>query len=340
MKNRFDLIITTYNRKDSLKTLVYQILDSSFVPENIIIVDSSPIEDLEIQSVEKVLYIKSSHGNQPYQRYLGWKASKEDILIFMDDDMRILDKNAFKIIMNKYNGDIIGVQPNFTNANEFLQESVPKSKINIGSEKLFKFIKTFTGYYIPTAGKLSYCGIRGKKPEDNSYVECFNGGIFSIKKEFIFTKKFNFYLFSMFENKLGMGEDTILGFEASRYGKIIYIEKSMFLHDDQKDSTYSVDISSYGKRVAYSRLYLSFEYSRLQNKSRFIPFIHYNWYMLWRVLGLAVNYIISSKNIKRKDMLVAYVNGWKKALGNTFTLSKQNKNIYWLNECNNDNNVQ
>lgn len=339
MQNKFDVIITTYNRENSLKILVGNILKQTVLPENIIIVDSSPIENIEIECVEKVLYIKSSHGNQPYQRYLGLRASQEEILIFMDDDMRILDKDAFKIIISKYSENIIGVQPNFTNANEFLQESVPKSKINIGSERLFKFIKTCTGYYTPPAGKLSYCGIRGKKPKDSAYVEYFNGGIFSIKKEFIFTEKFNFYLFTMFENKLGMGEDTILGFEASRYGKIMYIDNSMFLHDDQKDSTYSVDISSYGKRVAYSRLYLSFEYSRLQNKSKFIPFIHYNWYMLWRVLGLTINYVVLSKDKKRKDMLVAYIYGWKKALNSTFTLCKQSTNTYWLNECSNDKNI-
>lgn len=336
MQNKFDLIITTYNREDSLKNLVLQALDTTVMPENIIIVDSSSKENKDIQTFDRVIYIMSSHGNQPYQRYLGTQLSKEKILIFMDDDMKILNKNAFKIIMDKYDENIIGVQPNFINSNEFLQDNLPKSKMKIKSKKLFNFIKTLTGYYIPSAGKLTYCGIRGSKPNDGLFVECFNGGIFSIKKEFIFTKKFNFYLFSMFEEKLGMGEDTILGFEASRYGKITYIENSMFLHDDQKDSTYSVDIFSYAKRVAYSRLYLSFEYSRLQNKSKFIPFIHYNWYMIWRVIGLLINYILTKKDLKRKDMLTGYLLGWKKVLKDSIKISNHNKDTYWKTESEND----
>jgi len=337
MHNRFDVVITTYNRAESLSILVLQILELELVPQNIIIIDSSPIENKEIQEIDKVIYLKSSHGNQPYQRYLGTKISKEDILIFMDDDMRILDKNVFNIILNQYDTkDIIGVQPNFTNANEFLRDNLPKSKMKIKSKKVFNFIKLLTGYPSPKQGKISYCGIRGPKQKDALKVECFNGGVFSVRKEFIFTDKFNFQLFSIFETRLGMGEDTIIGFEASRSGDIIYIEKSMFLHDDQKNSIYSVDILSYAKRVSYSRLYLSFEYRRLENKSKFIAFVHYNWYMLWRVIGLIINFSLSPRSVKRKKMLRGYIEGWIKALKDSYSLSKQKDDYYWKNESKND----
>lgn len=337
MQNKFDVIITTYNREESLKILVENILEQILLPENIIIVDSSPKENSNIQKLDRVKYIRSSHGNQPYQRYLGTKISKSEILIFMDDDMRILENTAFEKIINRYKDKkIIGVQPNFTNANEFLQEKLPKSKIKIKSKYIFSLIKTFTGWYIPEDGKLSYCGIRGKKPNNSASVEYFNGGIFSVYKNKIFTKKFNHYLFTMFEEKIGMGEDTILGYESSKSGKISYLKKSMFLHDDQKDSTYSLDMYSYGKRVAYSRLYLSNEYRYLQNKNKLLSLIHYQWYMIWRIFGIILNILISNKKEDNKKLLKGYLSGWKNTFIYFFKIMKKEKLIYWEQEIEND----
>lgn len=337
MKNKFDVIITTYNREESLKILIQNILKQSLIPENVIVVDSSAEENTDVQKIDKVLYIRSSHGNQPYQRYLGKKISQNDILIFMDDDMRILENDTFKKIIKIFEtSNIIGIQPNFTNTNEFLNDKLPKSKFKIKSKRLFHFVKTLTGFYVPKDGKLSYCGIRGKKPNDNGFVEYFNGGIFSVKKDFIFTDKFNPYLFTMFENKIGMGEDTILGFEASRYGKILYIEESMFLHDDQKDSTYALDTFSYGRRVAFSRLFLSNEYLDIQNRNKLLSLLHYQWYMLFRVIGMSLNILLSNKREENKNLLKGYFAGWIKTYTNFFSIMKKDKSNYWEDEVNND----
>lgn len=337
MQNKFDVIITTYNREESLKILVENILEQILLPENIIIVDSSPKENSNIQKLDRVKYIRSSHGNQPYQRYLGTKISKSEILIFMDDDMRILRNDAFHLILKNYkNKDIVGVQPNFTNANEFLQEKLPRSKFKLKSKKIYNIIKILTGIVSPSEGKISYCGIRGKKPKNNGFIECFNGGIFSVKKDFIFTEKFNSYLFTMFENRIGMGEDTILGYESSKYGKLIYLEESMFLHDDQKDSTYTLDTFSYGKRVAYSRLYLSNEYRRLQNKNKFLALLHYQWYMIWRILGISLNILLSNKKIDNKKLLKGYLSGWKRTFTEFLKIMKKDKSNYWESEIKND----
>jgi len=337
MKNRFDIIITTYNREESLKILISDILKSTILPHKIIIVDSSSKENISIQKYSKVKYIKSSHPNQPYQRYLGQKLSTSNILIFMDDDMRILQKNAFEKILQKYNNhNIIGVQPNFINNNDFLQKSLPKSKINFKDKTLNRWKRILTGYYIPKSGQLSFCGIRGEKPKNESYLQYFNGGVFSVKRECIFSEKFNAELLTIFENKLGMGEDTILGYEASKFGKIIYIEESLFLHDDQKNSTYSLNTYSYAKRVAYSRLFLSLEYQRLKNSSSIPAFLHYQWYMFWRILNLFINSIISKNKNTQKEMLKGFIFGWIKGNLSIFDFINNNKYNYWKKELEND----
>jgi len=330
----FDVIITTYNRPDSLKLLVQQILQNSILPQHIIIVDSSKEINNDIQEYEKVIYIHSSHGNQPYQRYIGYLTSKAEFIIFFDDDMRIEDRDALKKILDLYsNPNIVGVQPNFINTNDFLSQKIPKSKFATVSKfnKVIKYIKSLSGYYTPSKGQLSYCGIRGVKPKNLEEVLYFNGGVFSCKRSYIF-KNFNFKLFDIFEDKLGMGEDTILGHTLSKEGKILYVEKPMFLHDDQKDSTYTVDFRSYGKRVAYSRLYLSYEYIRLNDKSKLLAFLHFNWYIFWRIFGMIVNQVLDYK-YERKEILIGYIQGYFLALKDTDKLSLFDDGDYWKKEA-------
>ena len=117
----FDVIIATYNRKKSLNTLVRQILNCSQLPEQIIIVDSSKFKNEEVQNFDRVKYVHSNHTNQPYQRYICYINSTNDILVYFDDDMRILDKHCFTKILSIYeNNGVVGVQPNFS-YNCFLQ---------------------------------------------------------------------------------------------------------------------------------------------------------------------------------------------------------------------------
>ena len=58
---KFDVIIATYNRKESLSVLVNQLLECSKLPENIIIVDSSETINEEIKNLSLVKYIKTNH---------------------------------------------------------------------------------------------------------------------------------------------------------------------------------------------------------------------------------------------------------------------------------------
>ena len=82
---KFDVIIATYNREESLKILVNHILKCSKLPENIIIVDSSDFENRGIKNKSLVKYQHTKHKNQPFQRYLGFLLSKSDILVYFDD---------------------------------------------------------------------------------------------------------------------------------------------------------------------------------------------------------------------------------------------------------------
>ena len=180
------------------------------------------------------------------------------------------------------------------------------------------------------------CGIRGPQPENGGKTEWVSGGAFAAKRDVLY-KNFNFKLFDFFERKIGMGEDAILGFTLAQYGKIIYLPEELFYHNDQKDSTYTVDFHSFGKRVAYSRLYLSFEYARLVGSSKAVAYGHYIWYMLWRLIGMSINQIIGFKS-SRSEMMKGYISGIFLALKDSRHLVKYDDGSNWKKDIQDDGN--
>jgi len=332
-----DVIIATYNRPKSLMNVVKKLLESTDEIQNIIVVDSSSRENTEIQTLEKVRYIRSSHPNQPYQRYIGYLSSNAEILVFLDDDMELIEPLWMSKIENVFLDDsVVGAAIAFTNDNEFLNTKVPKTKF--GNPKkatiLRRAIKALSGHPYLKSGDFWLCGIRGAQPSDGGTTQWVQGGAFAARRSAIY-KNFNFYLFNLFEQKLGMGEDVLLGYTLSKQGKIIYIPQELFYHNDQKDSTYTMDFKSYGKRVAYSRLYLSYEYARLSGMSKSIAMIHFMWYMLWRLVGMCANYILDP-NKDRKEMINGYASGIKKAMKDRKMLSCYSDGKNWMEEAKND----
>lgn len=334
----FDVIITTNNRAESVKTLVKQLLNHSFVPENIIIVDSSLEEDLSLQEYEKIRYIRSSHANQPYQRYVGYMASKSALLVYLDDDMEILEKDTFIKILRQFNEKpIIGLAINFVNNNEFLQKKVPKSKFVSSSgykKNVLKILKTLSGQTELKNGMYGYNGIKGSQPKEGGMTEWFGGGSFAVKREFLY-KGFNFKLFELYDKGLGKGEDGIIGYTLSKVGPLEFEPEILFIHNDKKDSTYTRNLFSFSKRVIYSRLYLSGEYCRLNGKPQWKAIVYYHWYVLWRVVGMIVNQLLSYQK-SRKEMLRGYLSGWKLAWMAQGELTKYKDEKYWYEEAKRD----
>lgn len=334
---KFDVIIATCNRKESLVILLRQLLDCARLPENIIVVDSSEKSNQEIKNINLVKYIHSKHKNQPYQRYVGFLSSTSEILIYLDDDMRILDNECFNKILSLYHHEnIVGVQPNFRYEHNFFDNKMPKSKTRqiAKKNKFFRVLKYLSGNPSQENGKFWLAGIRGKKPKNGEVIEWFCGPVFSAKKNFLYLD-YNFSIFDFYEIRLGKAEDAILGFTLSRQGDLLYLTEELFAHDDQDDSSYSVDINSHATRVAHSRLYLSFEYARLINASKIIAFLHFNLYALGRIGSMILNQFIDNKP-SRKLILKGYLKGYFKALKDFKKLLNYDNGINWNKEAINE----
>lgn len=294
------VVIPTYKRYNSLNYLLSQLTNALFAFKEIIVVDSTDKNEREeIIRVGNLILIYSSHKNGVYQRYLGYNLASSDLVLFLDNDMEIIYPQFPIEIINLFTHEkIVGAALNFVNKHkDTTLAKVPTSILNQQSS-FIKFIKGLSGYPSLPPGKAGYCGVRGKQPENGGTTEWLSGGAFVVKKGILF-QNYNFQIFDLFEEKKGMGEDFLWGLNLSKQGVFLYYPKLLFYHNDHKDSTYSSEYYSYGIKSHFSRLYLSLEKARIENKPLILGYLYYYWYSLWRILGLIVNLILKPSSIQK-----------------------------------------
>lgn len=297
-----DIIICTYNRPQKILELVYSLLPNKLYFNRIIVVDSSDLANQGLEEIGEVFYLRTTKKNQPYQRHLGYLSSDADYLLYLDDDMEIVNKQVFSRI-NQYiknYRDLTGIALNFKDkhSNSTLNE-VPKSVIFKRKGFVKKTIRWLTAIPELSEGKLGFCGNRGAQPAQCGRTQWLSGGAFLAKKSALF-QNFNFQMFDIFDKRLGMGEDAIIGYGLAQRGSLIFDPSISFLHNDQRDSSYSVDIFTYARRVMFSRLYLSLEIQRISSKSLFIARIHFHYYAFCRILGAFLNLLLV---VEKKNLL-------------------------------------
>lgn len=329
------VIICTYNRPKKVAELVGMLLEQKQKPDQIIVVDSSDEFNDELNSKNQVDYIRSSHKNQPYQRYLGYLAAKHDWLLYLDDDMEPINDEVLgklKALREKIS-DAVAFAIQFENLHEDTSlASLPKSQINKGTSSFQKLLRWLTSYPELAKGKVGWNGVRGRQP-NGGFTEWFSGGAFLAKKEVLF-QDFNFGLFTMFEKRIGMGEDYIIAYSIAQRGKVWATEKVFFYHNDQKDSTYTVDVTSFNRRVIYSRLYLSLEKSRLTKHSKWLAVLHYHYYSLWRGMGMVINILLNPSK-KRLESLQGFISGFLKSY-DLLSVNYEQEQLYWMTEASKD----
>lgn len=327
-----DIIITTYNRATRVYELVLQLLLITNENVKIIVVDSSDIVNFSLLKIGKICYLRSSHKNQPYQRYLGYLASKAEILIFLDDDMEIVEREFVDIVGELFENDVVsGVAIKFGDKEKDTSLSkIPSTRFFLRDNHIKEIKGWLTGYPKLPQGKFGFCGNRGAQPKEGGMTEWVSGGAFAARRSAIF-QNFNFQLMDIFEKHLGMGEDGIIGYGLSKMGELFYHDELMFLHNDQKDSSYVTDIYDFTKRVAFSRLYLSLEKARLNHESKLFAIVHYHYFMFWRILGLLLNLIVTPSLTKLK-VVKGTLSGWFKAVFFEHSMS-HNHHEYWNSEA-------
>jgi len=291
---KLNVIITTYNRPQKVKELITMLLSQLSFESKIIVVDSSNDYNNEIANIQNVLYIKSSHKNQPYQRYLGYKLSKAEWLLFLDDDMEPL-QNMFDVLkryISKMRSIGFFAINNIDKDNNTFVLSQDKS---IFSKYQFKLIRSFFGYPILKEGEYSFNGNKGIQPKSGGYTN-FGARAFLVKKDFIFSN-FNMQLFDIFEKRFGMGEDTAITYTVSKETDMYFIPEILFIHNDQSNSVYSSNLINYYRNVVFSRFFLTMDYARLNKKNYTLTKFYFFWYVLWRFISVIFNLLIKQNKV-------------------------------------------
>jgi glycosyltransferase involved in cell wall biosynthesis len=318
----FDVIIATYNRFEKAKRLALDLLKiSNQLINQIIIVDSSDTQT--VQSFHKQIHhVITLHKNQPLQRYIGYKKATADYLLFLDDDMEIADNDCLEKLSNTFSEQYVGIAIHFNDKHQDTSlNQIAKSAFNKNNSSIGRFINWLSAYPNLSDGIFGLCGVRGKQPSLGGRTEFVSGGAFAAKRSDLY-KNFNFELFDLYKKKLGKGEDAIIGFTLSKQGGIYYHPDLMFYHNDQKDSSYSIDQFSFSRRVTFSRKYLSLEKTRLEQKSMLIANLYFHWHTFWRIMGLGINFTFKS-TANRKQMLLGALAGWQASFSNRFIYKEQ-----------------
>lgn len=243
---------------------------------------------------EGVQIITTEHKNQPYQRYLGYLASKSEWLLFLDDDMEPLpatmDYLEHKIEKDGRRFSFFALNFIDKHPDSFLNRSEPSILRSTSSSKLETFLRKISGYPLLPPGKYWSNGVKGPQPSKGGETEYSSGGAFLVRKDVLY-KNFNMQLFDLYEKREGKGEDGILSYTASMITKVFFISKTLFLHNDQNNSVYTKNDFQFNRTVAFSRAYLNYEFHRLNNLSLTKAKLKYLNYSFWRLLGLIVNFI-------------------------------------------------
>lgn len=150
------VIIPTMNREHSLLRTLEKLLIYQYVPNEIIIVDQSDVNNKnliknlndKLEYIKKDINIKHIIQEKPSltkARNIGLEKAKNDIIIFMDDDVDVMKdtlKNVYSIMNDKNISMIAGIDILDTNSNSkigyiFGTKSITKKNIGHVNKSMF-----------------------------------------------------------------------------------------------------------------------------------------------------------------------------------------------------------
>ncbi|NPA37138.1 MAG: glycosyltransferase family 2 protein [Chlorobi bacterium] len=279
----FDVVICTYNRPQEVIRLINEIKKCELTPAKIIVVDSSEKDNSDIGNADDVIYVKSAHKNQPYQRFLGSTLSQSELITFFDDDLMIRDNRIFNYLLSAFEengvvGACTGLEYEVVDKQN---GSSNDNNIPVILSKLLSIIRRISIGKRLQPGEMWLLGMDTPKNEDSPYVEYTGGGDAPTFKRGILSYLFDDFLFSLYENGLGKGEDKYFSMKALVFGKIRYINRICLLHPPVGNSHYFKNLIRYRKNSMRTRLILSLRYAGMKGIFKPFVYLHYSWFAFW-----------------------------------------------------------
>lgn len=219
--------IATHERAELLADTLEDVGRQVRPPDEVIVSDSSA-DDAVRRTVEsfssrhpdlKVRHIRSERKSLPWQRWWAFSHSKGDIVLFLDDDIR-LDPNALRSLSEAYRKledagcSVAGIGLVLSGMDDGRAHDRPTRR-----EKWLRIVGADPGS--ATAGGLTtpLAGLSGVGPQS---VDVLSGGAMSYRRAVLERIGCLTNLVSLYDAGVGRGEDAVLSSYARRLGGPLY----------------------------------------------------------------------------------------------------------------------
>lgn len=276
------LCIPTFRRPTLLRKLLEDVARQTTRPACVIVVDGDPasghvlavLDDMDGEVEWGTCYVASNHSNLAYQRYLGWRIAAEqacDELLYLDDDLRILQEDAIERTVAPLRWDhpfVVGVTGRLV-FGEIEREqggvaSEARSPGNRWAKRLRDALASLgASARLPEGGISSTGNRRLPAIGSDEYVrtEWLHGGVMAFRASAVSEESFPDDLFALTSVGCGLGEDTVISRRIGARGVLMFAARATFRHPNA-DATRAYPTASFerGFATAYSRRYINDEY--------------------------------------------------------------------------------
>lgn len=227
--SRISVIICTRNRFDDFRMTVSSLMLQSRLPDELVVVDSSDINELEpyLKSAGLPFPVKYVHSRPglTLQRNVGIRNSKGDIVFFFDDDCE-LEVNYLAKVEAVFEQDAQGRIGAVGGRLENLFGNQPMTLKFRMERMVFGLIRSLFGLDDYGSGRFRLSGM-ATFPHDSMkarYIDCLSGGLMAFRREVFQKVEFD-------ENLPGYGlmEDWSISKSTLDAGYKIYYEPSASL---------------------------------------------------------------------------------------------------------------
>jgi glycosyltransferase involved in cell wall biosynthesis len=245
----------------------------------VIVVDSSDHPIPELAAMPAVHYLRSNlaHQNQPYKRLVGALAARADAIVFLDDDLEVLDRRVFGKLLAPLGSEAVVGASIAVQYDNWAHLADRRIKGALG-----RLILRLSGVPSPREGRIGLAGSVGPRPSGSGRVESLNGPAMAFRRD-VFLRLADDSLLAPFERQLVIPEDKILSMRAQAFGQLWWVA-DLALRHPPVTSTYFANERNYTARVHLSRLLLNLEYCRFRGRPLALGYLHYWYFSLWRVL--------------------------------------------------------
>lgn len=269
------MVVPTRDRPDSVVRLVEELKACQPAPKYLVVVDSSREANVRLETDPSVRYIRSRHGNQPYQRYVGALAAKTPLLVYLDDDLFVEDHGFLRYVEEVFRDSRFsgaGVRIAYDSA---VQPTFGPPKGHLAG----RLVERFSLGGRLASGEIDAMGNSGGEPAEDTEVRHLWGPMMAFRTV-VARRLFDATLFALYEAQLGKGEDKVISLRANRYGQLRWIARCCLRHPAHEGSHYAASPRRFLTKVLVSRLFLAKVYCDVFGRSSL-----YGWWAFGRYIG-------------------------------------------------------